>query len=151
MQTVCTPLIHSFIPGLRSIDDVMLSINTRIAFIDSIFKEPDTVPVNLKWTWLGTTVLQSPVVAKALLSRVQDPEKLFEAGQKGLPLLLLYGTHDTHLKGEVVVECMKEHFKKMEVLMIQGGSHAPFYDDKAEFIEALISFASAKTRMLAHE
>lgn len=75
-----------------------------------------------------------------MLSRAQSPEKLFEAGSRGSPLVL-YGIRDTHLKGEVVSECMKEHFKRIKV-HTGPGSHTLFIDNKAEkFLQALIEFA----------
>ncbi|KAF8905798.1 Alpha/Beta hydrolase protein [Gymnopilus junonius] len=120
MNEVGKPLILGFLPGLFSTDDVLLSIHTKIAFIDSIFNNPDGVPVGLN--------VQDPVVCKALLSRTQDPGKLFQAGSDGLPLMMISGTKDTHIH------------------TIEGGSHAMFYDNTEVFVKAVAEFATRVTR-----
>lgn len=147
MNEVGKPLVLSFLPGLLSTDDVLLSIRTKVAFIDSLFNDPDNVPVGLKWSWLGSSTIQDPLACKALLARTQDPGKLLEAGSKGLPLMMISGTRDTHIRGDVVVRLMEPHFKDVEVHTIQGGSHTLFYDNKEVFMKAVVDFATRVTRM----
>lgn len=146
MNEVGTPLILGFLPGLFSTDDVVLSAQTKIAFIDSLFNDPDSVPVGLKWSWLGSSIVQNPVACKALLSRTQDPGKLLQAGSKGLPLMMISGTRDTQVQGDVVVRLMEPHFKDVEVHTIPGGSHAMFYDHSEVFVKAVAEFATRVTR-----
>ncbi|KAF8164767.1 alpha/beta-hydrolase [Crassisporium funariophilum] len=142
MNEVGTPLVLGFLPGLFSTDDVNLSARTKIAFIDSLFLNPAHVPTSLKWSWLGATTLQLPAVSRLVLSRTQDPEKLLQEGSKGLPLLMISGSSDTQVQGDVVVKLMKPHFTNVEVHTIHGGSHALFYDNQEEFVQTLIDFSS---------
>ncbi|PPQ82824.1 hypothetical protein CVT25_009199 [Psilocybe cyanescens] len=142
MNEVGQPFVLGCVPGLYSTDDVTLSANTKLAFVESVFNVPDSVPISIKWSWLGSATVQHPAVSQAVLSRIQDPEKLFEAGSKGLPLLMLYGTRDTHLNGEVAIKWMTPHFKNIEVHTIQGGSHASFYDNEEEFVRTVVAYAT---------
>jgi len=142
MKEVGTPFIHGILPGLFTTTDVTLFINTKHEFIASLFNDPDNVPVEIKWLWLGSAMMQSPEVCKAVLARVQDPEKLFQAASDGLPLLVINGTRDTHSKGDILVETLKPYFKDLEVCSIKNGSHAMFYDNRKEFIQAVASFAN---------
>ncbi|KAF4615945.1 hypothetical protein D9613_011382 [Agrocybe pediades] len=146
MEDVGTPFIIGLLPGLFTTTDVALFINTKHEFIASLFNEPDNVPVDMKWSWLGSTMMQNPDVCKAVLTRVQDPQKFLEAAADGLPLLVVNGTRDTHSKGEVLVKKLEPLFKDLEVCTIQGGSHSMFYDNKVEFIQAVTSFANRVAR-----
>ncbi|EGN93491.1 hypothetical protein SERLA73DRAFT_189656 [Serpula lacrymans var. lacrymans S7.3] len=115
-------------------------IPLKIDFIESLFDEKDHVPDSVKFTWLGSTVGYTPEDAIFALTRSQDPSKLFEAGSKGLPLLVISGELDTHNRGEVLVQEMEPHFKNIESLMIEGGSHAIFYTHQQQVVEALLKF-----------
>ncbi|KAF8816529.1 alpha/beta-hydrolase, partial [Phlegmacium glaucopus] len=141
INEIGTPLILGFLPGLFSTDDVLLSQRARIAFVDSMFNEPDTVPISLKWSSLGASILQSPSVCQLVLSREQDPEKLFEAGSRGLPLLVIKGPLDKQVQTDVVVDVVRPHFKDLEVYTVEGGSHTMFYDNQKDFVGTLTGFA----------
>ena len=69
----------------------------------------------MKTSWLGQAVMQTPDVAQLVLTRQQDPKRLFEAGKR-LPMLVMSGTADTQVLGDVVVRGMSPHFEDMEVL-----------------------------------
>ncbi|THH14921.1 hypothetical protein EW146_g5487 [Bondarzewia mesenterica] len=140
MGRIGTPTIAGFRPGLVTTDDVDLSTSTTVGFVNSLFVNPDAVPFELKCAWMGTAVLQSPRVRKFVLSRAQDPTKLFELGSHGLPLLIMSGTCDSQIKGDVLAEEMKQHFKNVDVNMIEGGNHALFYDYPEEVVRSIISF-----------
>ncbi|OBZ69450.1 putative oxidoreductase EphD [Grifola frondosa] len=140
MPNVGTPLISSFLPGLCSTDNVALSLRTKIDFVDSLFVDPESVPLTFKSAWIGQSVFQPPEITMLVLSRPQDPTKFLEAGKKGLPMLVLNGTDDKQVVGELVAKEMKPHFPDMEVKFVKGGSHALFYDFPDEFAEALLAF-----------
>ena len=59
-----------------------------------------------------------PDIARMVLTRRQTPEKLFEAEGR-LPMLVLSGTKDKQVRGDVVVKEMSPHFKDMKVVMIR--------------------------------
>ncbi|KAJ3554410.1 hypothetical protein NM688_g3129 [Phlebia brevispora] len=142
MGRVGTPTVLGFLPGLTSLDDPVLTDRTRFDFVESVFADPGKVPFSDKIFWLGQSTLQSGPVLSHILSRPQDPTKLHEAGQRGLPMLILGGTADRQVKSDVVVDEMKPHFKNLEVRLIDGGSHALFYDFQDEFVDSLINFVA---------
>ncbi|KAK0471662.1 Alpha/Beta hydrolase protein [Armillaria novae-zelandiae] len=142
MDRVVSPLVLGFLPDLFRTDDVNLNAKTTIDFVDSLFADPKTVPFSLKTSWYGTALLQPPQVCKNVVSRPQDPEKLYELAKEGLPLLALSGTADQQVQGDVVVEEMRPYYKNMDVHTVEGGSHALFYDNEAEVVDSISTFAS---------
>ncbi len=142
MDRVVSPLVLGFIPSLYKTDDVNLNAKTTINFVDSLFSDPKNVPFGLKTSWYGTAMLQSPKVCNNVLSRSQDPKKLYELAKEGLPLLALSGSADHQVDGDVVVEEMKLYYKNMDVHTVEDGSHALFYDNEAEVVDTISTFAS---------
>ncbi|EED77890.1 predicted protein [Postia placenta Mad-698-R] len=140
---VGTPTVLRLIPGLMNTTDVALSSRTRVKFVDSCFNEP--VDFGVRTSLIGQTILQPPEVEAYVLSRPQDPQKMWEAARAGLPLLLLNGTEDKQVSGEAVVRELSPHYTKMEVRMIEGGSHALFMEKQDECVEALLTFVARLT------
>ncbi|KAJ2924261.1 hypothetical protein H1R20_g12842, partial [Candolleomyces eurysporus] len=138
---VGTPYILEVLPLLLSTDNVATSCEARIKFVEACFSKPDTLPTQLKWSWIGATVMQPPLVAALTAGRSQDASKLFEAAEGGLPALAITSTADLIIQGKNVEEMLKEHFKNLEVHRIENGSHTPFIDDKDEFVKVLTEFA----------
>ncbi|KAK0498059.1 hypothetical protein EDD18DRAFT_1351901 [Armillaria luteobubalina] len=62
MNRAVSPLVLDFLPDLFRTDDVNLNAKTTIEFVDPLFSDPKTV-----------------------VSRPQDPEKLYELAKEGLP------------------------------------------------------------------
>ncbi|CCL99489.1 uncharacterized protein FIBRA_01507 [Fibroporia radiculosa] len=145
MERVGTPIVLGLLPGLMSTTDVALYARTKVAFMDSLFVHPEKVDFAVKTSWIGQAILQTPDVSNFILSRSQDPEKLFEAGRKGLPLLVLNGTADKQVIGDVVVKEMNPYFKDMDVVMVENGAHALFYEHQDEVVTALIKFVERVT------
>ncbi|KAK0498056.1 alpha/beta-hydrolase [Armillaria luteobubalina] len=141
MGRVGTPLVLGFLPGLFNTDDVNLSAKTTIDFVNSLFADPKNVPFSFKASCLGTALLQSPKACSNVVSRLQNPEKLYELAKGGLPMLALSGTADQQVRGDVVVEEMRPYYKNMDVHTVEGGSHALFYDNEAEVVESIATFA----------
>ncbi|KAJ3502188.1 hypothetical protein NLJ89_g8999 [Agrocybe chaxingu] len=141
MNTIATPKILGMLPGFYSTDDVVYSATTKIEFIDINLKDPSNTPVSIKWAWLGGTVMQGPADSLLVVSRVQDPEKLHQAGLAGLPLLLINASADKLIQGDAVEKTVKPYFKDLEVHTVEGGSHVMFYDDQEEFVQVLRRFA----------
>lgn len=142
MNDVGSPTILGFLPGLFTTEDMALSRTTQLQFFDSLFNNPGAVPFSLKCQWLGCGVLQSPEVRKHVLSREQDPAKLFEAGANGLPLLIMSGSNDRQVIADAVVRCMKPKFVNTTVEIVQGGGHALFVDNREEFINIVIKWTT---------
>lgn len=139
MERVGTPTVIGFLPGLTDMADVVVNSRTKIAFIDSLFVHPEHVDFEVKMSWLGQAGLQPPDIAQLVLTRQQDPKGLFEAGKK-LKMLVLNGTGDKQVFGDVVVKEMSPYFEDMEVVMIEDGAHALWYEKQDEVVEALLRF-----------
>jgi len=140
MERVGTPIVLGLLPGLMNTTDVALNGRTKVAFMNSLFTHPERIDFDVKTSWIGQAVLQPPDVASIILSRSQDPQKLHEAGQKGLPMLVLNGTADKQVMGDVVVKEMSPYFKDLDVVMVDEGSHALFYEYQDEVVGALLKF-----------
>ncbi|KAJ7813132.1 alpha/beta-hydrolase [Mycena olivaceomarginata] len=137
------PLIAALNPGFLCMDDVDLSRDTMIRFVDSLFRDPALAPMQLKFRLLGITVMQPASVTRLVLSRTQDPTRLFEVAKAGLPVLLLSGTEDLLISGAAVEEELKPHFSNFAVKMVEGGAHALFYEHKDEVISAITDFVTS--------
>jgi len=142
LGAVATPTVFSFQPGLASTTDVALSGSTKVNLVDALFSHPDKVDFAVKTSWLGQTALQFPGFTGIALSRGQDPAKLFKAGRQGLPLLILHGTEDKIMSCDGAVSAMKPHFSDVSVHLIQGGSHALFFEHQEEVVKALVGFVN---------
>ncbi|KAG7442768.1 alpha/beta-hydrolase [Guyanagaster necrorhizus] len=142
MGRVGTSTVLGFLPSLFRADDVNLNAKATIAFVDSLFTDPKNVPFSFKTSCLGSALLQPPKVCNNVVSRPQNPEKLYELGRDGLPMLVLSGTADQQVNGAVVVEEMRPYYKNLDVHVVEGGSHAFFYDNEAEVVDSISAFAS---------
>ncbi|EPQ58991.1 alpha/beta-hydrolase [Gloeophyllum trabeum ATCC 11539] len=145
MNVVGLPAILGFLPGLLTTDDVVLNRRTAIEFGDSVWAEPEKVPFKTRCEWVGSSIFQSPKDANFVLTRPQDPAGLFKAGSEGLPLLVLSGTADRQVDGEVLVREMKPHFKDFDAKFFEGAGHAVFYDAYEGTREATVSFVRRVT------
>lgn len=143
MERVGTSTILGFLPGLTSENDVTLFSSTATAFTDSLFAHPEDVPWEMKCLWIGMAAHQTPMHRRFILSRPQDPARLFELGKQGFPLLIVNGTEDQQVKGDAVVTEMKQYFKNLKICMIEkGGSHAIHYENEKEVMDSIVAFAS---------
>ena len=139
---IATPRVLGYLDALSKTDDALVVGRAKVDFTESLFLNPEKVPYNEKVSWLGQSMLQPVNVFLHILSRPQDPAKLYELGQKGLPLLLMNGALDNQVQGDRVAEVMRPHFKDMEIKTFVNGSHASFYDCQDEFVESLLGFVS---------
>lgn len=143
MERVGTSTILGFLPGLTSENDATLFSGTATAFTDSLFAHPEDVPWEMKCLWIGMAAHQTPMHRRFILSRLQDPARLFELGQQGFPLLIVNGTQDQQVKGDAVVAEMKQYFKNLKICMIEkGGSQAVHYENEKEVMNSIVAFAS---------
>lgn len=101
--------------------------------------------------WLGMTALQTADISAFLFSKEQDSTQIFDLGKKGLvPLLVIGGTEDKFCKSDVVAQEMKLHFRDIDVVLLEGGSHTIFYEKQEETVRAFIKFASRITAAVSH-
>ncbi|KAF5331354.1 hypothetical protein D9611_011878 [Ephemerocybe angulata] len=139
--TVAKPAVQNLLPGLITETDAVLALQTRHKFIDTLFNDPPSVPVDIKWSWAGSSSLIPPGLVPVVTSRPQDPTALFKAGADGLPLLIISGGNDKQLRGEPVWEIARKHFEDLTIHTIPDGSHASFYDNKDEYVREVLKFA----------
>ncbi|KDR80398.1 hypothetical protein GALMADRAFT_154024 [Galerina marginata CBS 339.88] len=137
-----TPLVISLEPLFGVTDDVAVAINTRSTFVDACFNDASTIAVDIVWSWLGSSVLQLPPITVLVGQRTQDPTNLFEAGSHGFPYLFISGTEDKIALNANYTAELRPHFPNLEVVKIQGGSHAVFIEKEDEFIRTLVPFAN---------
>lgn len=139
VQSVSTPGITSFLPNLFE-TDAATAFSARIRFIDYLFADSTKVPFQTKNQWIGSSIRQSPELAGFLFGREQDPKALLEAGRKGLPGLLVYGTEDKVVSGEAIVDTLKADFPELKVKVLEGVGHAPCYEASKDVGDAILEF-----------
>ncbi|KAI0656978.1 alpha/beta-hydrolase [Cubamyces menziesii] len=127
---------------LRSSQDAAISARAKTELVHALFSgSARQVPDMLKSAWLGMSVAQPSEVTRSILSAPHDPAKLLQAGRQGLPLMILVGSQDTLVDGPAVVGELRRHFRNAEAHVVEGGSHALFFDKKDEFVRLLLVFA----------
>lgn len=141
--TASTEWSASIGPGLMTTDNVNIAISTRMEFTMNLFSCPEKVPAAVLWSWFGSTFLQDPAKMSFQLGRAQDTTNLFEAGAKGLPVLILNGeaNKDKYVNVEAATRMMKERFRDATEHKVDNGSHAFFYEEKGEFVREVLRFA----------
>ncbi|KAK7057745.1 AB hydrolase-1 domain-containing protein [Favolaschia claudopus] len=128
-------------------DNAHTAFTTRTEFVDACFKHPEDVPFNIKAAWVGCTVLQTPDIVSAIdTGHRPDQGRLVELGREGLPVMVLYGTADELQDGEVVAEDAGRYFRDLEVVAVEGGSHAVFYDEVDETVGRIVGFCERVNR-----
>ncbi|KAJ7503181.1 alpha/beta-hydrolase [Mycena galericulata] len=135
------PKLVDFLPKFMQPDSVATALSVRIEAVDHMFADPDNVPFAVKAAWFGNTLMQSPEITRAIMTGHQpDRTKLVELGAQGFPAMVIYATGDLVTDGRLTAEDARPHFTDLEVVEIQGGSHAPFYDNVDETLGHILSF-----------
>ncbi|KAJ7650843.1 alpha/beta-hydrolase [Roridomyces roridus] len=111
-----------------------------LVFNDGLFAHPEQVPYAVKCLHRGHSL--SPDIMALCLGRTMDVNQLWEAGQQGLPLLMIQGTLDRHRMGSAknIEEAMKPHFKNFQMIWLEGRGHALHYECPDDVVENLIKF-----------
>ncbi|KAJ7660116.1 alpha/beta-hydrolase [Mycena polygramma] len=135
------PGLASALPGLLSKDDVSAFQTSAATFTNKLFAHPDVVPYKVQCLYMGHSL--TPEIMGLVLARPMDVERLWSAGQDGLPLLVIQGTIDGHRAGgqKTVEEVMKPHFKDFECVWLEGRGHALHYECPEDVVRLLINFA----------
>ncbi|KAJ7647850.1 Alpha/Beta hydrolase protein [Roridomyces roridus] len=138
-QTLKPKLVELF-PKLFS-SDTVTALNARVSFADAAFLDPENVSFSVKAAWIGSTVMQTPDIFKAIRGgHKPDQTKIAELGARGFPAMVIYGTEDQIQDGRIVAAHARPHFTNLEVLTIEGGSHSLFYDNLDETVESILPF-----------
>lgn len=139
--SVGTEWALSHLPPMFNLDNTSIGISSRIDFTNALFKDPEQVPVEILWSWLGSTLMLEPAKAMIVASREQNPTKLFEAGTRGLPLLVLDGDADKFILGDEVYKIVDGKFTDLTRHTTKDGSHVFFYEEEEVFVENVVKFA----------
>ncbi|KAI9066841.1 alpha/beta-hydrolase [Trametes sanguinea] len=126
---------------LRSSQDTVITARAKTELVNGFFAgSTRQVPDMLRSAWLGYSIAQPPEATQAILAAPHDPSKLLEAGRQGLPLMLLLGSNDALVDCPAVASELRRHFRNAEAHVVEGGSHALFFDKHAEFVKLLLVF-----------
>lgn len=134
--------------------DVALANRSTIKFVQSMFLDQ-----NASWEkmclFMGMSLSQSPQDRIFTVTRPQSPDKLYELGGQGFPLLVVNGTHDVYIDGSELVKEVEPHFKNLQVHAFErGGSHALHIENEEEVMFVIASFVrqvASKVRSLHPE
>lgn len=138
---ISTELVQSLVPGFSTTEDSELALSTRIEFATRLFNQPEKIPTEVLWSWLGSSTLILPSKVEFQLSRTQDTNNLFKAGADGIPVLVVNGAADRFVNGTAVLEVLDGHFEDLTVHTVANGSHVLFYENQDEYVGELSKFA----------
>lgn len=138
-EMAAPPLIAA-LPGLISNESVSAYQAAAEEFNNRIFAHPGAVSYAVKCMHMGHSL--TPEIMGFSLTRPMSIDKLWKAGEDGLPLLIVQGTKDGHREGgaKSVDEVMRPHFKNYEIIWLEGRGHALHSECPSEVIDILISF-----------
>ncbi|KAJ6468325.1 alpha/beta-hydrolase [Mycena sanguinolenta] len=139
-QMAAPPLV-AVLPGLISNESVSAYQAAAAIFTERLFSNPDAVSYAVRCLHAGHSL--SPEIMEFSLTRPMNIDKLWEAGQAGLPLLVVQGTKDDHSRSgsaKGVDEIMRPHFKNYEIIWLEGRGHALHSECSDEIAEILITF-----------
>lgn len=143
-QEVVHPhLANDILPGIITLDNVTAALESRIELAESISNEPEKVPTEKKWSWIGSAALVGPLSTQLLISREQDPEPLLKAGAAGIPTLLVTGGKDTFVQSDLLKALLERNFTNMVTYDFPKGGHAMFYDFEGEYVQEVARFATS--------
>jgi len=143
LERVATPRALSLLPALFGNTDVTHSLHARQQFVDLQVANPQTLPFETKCQWLGAMCVQPPSVTSLVLTRSskpQDPGPLYASGSQGLPLLIVNGTEDAIIWGNLVEEEMKPHFTDLEAQYISKAGHAVAWEQPDQVADLVLNF-----------
>ncbi|KAJ7352316.1 alpha/beta-hydrolase [Mycena albidolilacea] len=138
-EMAAPPLIAA-LPGLVSNESVSAYQAAAAEFTERLFAHPNAVSYAVKCIHKGHSL--TPEIMGLSLSRPMTVEKLWKAGQAGLPLLIVQGTKDGHREGSAksIDDIMRPHFKNYEIVWLEGRGHALHAECPNEVVEVLITF-----------
>ena len=85
---------------------------------------------------------QSAQTRVLVLDREQDSGPLLALGKKGFPVLVLHGTQDALIDGQITISIAREIFINLRVFEIaKGGSHVVFHWNPEAVMHRIGEFA----------
>jgi pimeloyl-ACP methyl ester carboxylesterase len=133
-MAVLTPEFVSLVPGLFA-TDVEQSVRSLEGVLRLCFVQPP--PASELYLMLGCSVLVPPHVRQGMLSRAFDNDDLLPGLRK--PVLITHGGNDAIVKPEAA-EQHKAGLARVDVQIMPGIGHAPFWENAAAFNQRLRAF-----------
>lgn len=141
--SVLAPEFLSLVPGFLSNDteDSVRSLDSllRMCFV----REPSAADLNMM---LGYNVSVPPYVRQALLSRAFDNDDLLPTLRS--PVLITHGSDDAIVR-MAAVEQHRSLIPNVQVDIMSGVGHAPFWEDAPGFNRRLEAFCEEARRQVA--
>lgn len=141
--SVLAPEFLSLVPGFFSNDteDSVRSLDSllRMCFV----REPSAADLNMM---LGYNVSVPPYVRQALLSRAFDNDDLLPTLRS--PVLITHGSDDAIVR-MAAVEQHRSLIPNVQVDIMSGVGHAPFWEDAPGFNRRLEAFCEEARRQVA--
>jgi pimeloyl-ACP methyl ester carboxylesterase len=124
-------------------NDAATSLLARIGVCAAFVAPGREVPFADMLGWIGSTAFLSPKGLEFSLSRKQDFAPLKKHAAAGLPLLFLYGSQDLLVQtGDEISANMKLLFTDLEIVVMEGIGHTPFWEDPNLFVEHTLRFVN---------
>ncbi|EIW74739.1 alpha beta-hydrolase [Coniophora puteana RWD-64-598 SS2] len=139
-----TETLGGLLGGVMADEQVAPAMDTRLRFVETLFKDHTSIPWDVKFAWLGAGCYMKPADCRNAVGRAQDGTKMLEAGKNGLPALAVVAADDEQVKGEETAKAMQPHFKNFTVARIANSGHAVHIDQQDEFVKVLLSFVQDK-------
>jgi pimeloyl-ACP methyl ester carboxylesterase len=144
LPIVAKPEVLAIIPGMVTPDSTDHAFETRLKFCRALVspKRLPSVPFKTFTSWLGQTIMQSPMWGSLLVARKQDQTRLLEEAGKGLPFVVISGIDDCQIDGKKIEENMKPLIKNWEFHMLDGVGHTPFWEEPKTCAEIISKFVA---------
>ncbi|KAJ7268025.1 alpha/beta-hydrolase [Mycena rebaudengoi] len=124
-------------------NDAATSLLARIGVCAAFVAPGREVPFADMLGWIGSTAFFSPKGLEFSLSRKQNFAPLKKHAAAGLPLLFLYGSQDLILQtADELSANMKLLFTDLEIVVMEGIGHTPFWEDPKLFAEHTLRFVN---------
>lgn len=133
---VITPTGFGLISPLMAIDSVPTFQDTALSFIACLTSPSNPLPHLFRQALLGDVMVQPRACSARILSRTQDPKGLFDAGEAGLPYLIINGAEDPLVQCTENERALREPaekegytgWKDLKTVVVEGAGHMPFWE-----------------------
>ncbi|TFY59492.1 hypothetical protein EVJ58_g5741 [Rhodofomes roseus] len=132
------PALLTLFPDLIS-PDAQVTAKAAVAFVDSCFADPASLSFETKLAFVGGFGMQPPIVREYWVTREQD-DRVWRESARGIPVLIVQGTADTHCLYERMIAQAKEIYVDVEVKLLQGIGHTPQVEAPEETNRYLLDF-----------
>lgn len=121
---------------LMSANSVPSFQDTALTFIGCLSSPSNPLPHLLRQAFLGDVMVQPRACSAHILTRTQDPKGLFDAGEAGLPYLIINGEEDPLVQSKESERALREPaekegytgWKDLKAVLVKDSGHMPFWE-----------------------